>query len=559
MSGRQRLKLRFLITVFLFGAATSLIYQRLERPGLGTDDALIFFTYAENIVDGYGVVYNPGGERVEGFSSPMWLAIVTVAHALFSRASLPLLYINVMLVSLALAVLWNHADGEEFLTWRGLLILLWTLGAPAYTAWMTVTLMDTALWSTLLILATVTVLSSGNGKSYRHLSVLIALLLLARPEGIVWSALFIIIALFLETIRKNLRAASIALRGPLLTYIATTALLFTARLLYFGYPLPNTYYAKVSPDYFYNVYHGVIYLREFLVYNPIALFLALGLPVASMLLNLPRIIKGHRQSQSDFLPQDAATLVAASVIALFALVVPIITGGDHFVLFRFYQPPWPLLLLPALALPHVIEQRIPRAALWFGMATLATLFLLAPLPNWFTWQELHGIGFEIRLGAEGRRWGQILNQLFPDDRPSVGVVTAGGFGLEYEGATIDLLGLNNAAMAHAPGERKGYKNHSSFSATVFFDQQPQLVILPHHDDLADTTDLELCHTAEDETFTQDLLEKPRFWQLYDRVLLRRGSMHVPTYVAHAYVATLQQKGFVVESLNCPAYAGISSS
>ena len=41
------------------------------------DDAYITYRYAANVAHGHGAVYNPG-ERVEGFSSPLWLAILAV-------------------------------------------------------------------------------------------------------------------------------------------------------------------------------------------------------------------------------------------------------------------------------------------------------------------------------------------------------------------------------------------------------------------------------------------------------------------------------------------------
>ena len=44
------------------------------------DDAYIVFRYADHVVAGLGPVFNPG-ERVEGFSSPLWLGLVALARA----------------------------------------------------------------------------------------------------------------------------------------------------------------------------------------------------------------------------------------------------------------------------------------------------------------------------------------------------------------------------------------------------------------------------------------------------------------------------------------------
>jgi hypothetical protein len=49
--------------------------------GYTVDDAYIVFRYARNLVEGHGPVFNVG-ERVEGFSSPLWLAVATIAEVL---------------------------------------------------------------------------------------------------------------------------------------------------------------------------------------------------------------------------------------------------------------------------------------------------------------------------------------------------------------------------------------------------------------------------------------------------------------------------------------------
>src|SRR3712207_3034780 len=49
--------------------------------GFITDDAWISVRYAENLADGNGFVWNPGGPRAEGFSNPLLVALEAVAHA----------------------------------------------------------------------------------------------------------------------------------------------------------------------------------------------------------------------------------------------------------------------------------------------------------------------------------------------------------------------------------------------------------------------------------------------------------------------------------------------
>src|SRR5262245_60765306 len=47
-----------------------------------TDDAFISFRYARNFSDGYGLVFNPGFERVEGYSNFLWVLILAAGNRL---------------------------------------------------------------------------------------------------------------------------------------------------------------------------------------------------------------------------------------------------------------------------------------------------------------------------------------------------------------------------------------------------------------------------------------------------------------------------------------------
>jgi arabinofuranosyltransferase len=59
---------RSLCAVLVFMTAAAVL--AILRAWL-TDDAFISFRYARNLVEGHGLVYNPG-ERVEGYSNFLW-------------------------------------------------------------------------------------------------------------------------------------------------------------------------------------------------------------------------------------------------------------------------------------------------------------------------------------------------------------------------------------------------------------------------------------------------------------------------------------------------------
>jgi arabinofuranosyltransferase len=121
----------FLIYAGLFIYRTSFVIDG-ERYFSLFDDAMISMRYAKNFANGYGLVWNPGGERIEGYTNPLWVLYMSVIHLLpisQSKTSLfiqltaaVLLAVNLYFVrKIALSV----SDGSESVS----------LGAVILTAW----------------------------------------------------------------------------------------------------------------------------------------------------------------------------------------------------------------------------------------------------------------------------------------------------------------------------------------------------------------------------------------------------------------------------------------
>ena len=58
----------FLALLGIPSSLASISLHLLDTDNIGVDDANIFFVYAKNLAEGNGLIYNTGGERVEGFS-----------------------------------------------------------------------------------------------------------------------------------------------------------------------------------------------------------------------------------------------------------------------------------------------------------------------------------------------------------------------------------------------------------------------------------------------------------------------------------------------------------
>src|SRR5689334_7717030 len=247
----------FFISLFLCSLASLFAFVKFDDRLTGIDDANIYFVYAKNLANGHGFVYNVGGERVEGFTSLLWTLICTLAFKFSSQPELILLVINVVTISVGIAVALTYLQNDFLITqkswqirilWSGIFLVL-LLSSPRYIVWNTITLMENGLWSTLLLVTTIFVIighASRRAINFGFIPFLI-LLVLTRPESILWGFIFVGVIYIRLAFAKGPITALKDLAPSVLCFIISVVLMTLFRLQYFGYPLPNTYYAKVSP------------------------------------------------------------------------------------------------------------------------------------------------------------------------------------------------------------------------------------------------------------------------------------------------------------------------
>ena len=470
-------------------------YMRIGRQPPGLDDADIFLVYGRNVAAGHGFVYNVGGERVEGFTSLLWVLSCAAAYLVTARPDL-LLVLATMLPTgaataaaalfLARAISKSQAAAADLVSVLSCgAILAWAFASPSFPLWTMLTRMDVALWCWIVTCGTLAfagaAASAGSRRPARLVPWVVAAML-TRPEALLLVPVWIVAA----TAGSNLsgRSPGEALKSSipsLAAYVASAVALLLFRAGYFGHAFPNTYYAKVSSDLLYNAREGGTYLLDFLVKHRLVWF---GVAAALFWLGAGawEISRGCRRTSSARSLQIHERLPAALVIscsALAGLLLPVLTGGDHFVLHRFYQPFWLLLPLPFFLLLE--PERLPSHGRPVLVAVLLSGFALAiamgGAPPWTKLTRKHRIATEFRIARNGRLVGHAINSLFPGpDPPTIGVFIAGGIALTYKGHVLDLMGLNSVAVAHARGDRHGLKNHAAFNKRVFYEFMPDIVI-----------------------------------------------------------------------------------
>ncbi len=410
------------------------------------DDAHIFLRYAGNCALGLGPVFNPG-ERVEGFSSPLWLAILVLGPLAAPGSTSFSLVAGALCASLTIATVVTEA-----LKSRVSPALAWGSGAflatsPGVVYWAS-SGMDTALFSFLACAALLRLCGDlARGRVTPVTATLLSGVCLARMEGL----LLVAVAISFCWVRQR----SVQWRWLILPIIACVVTII-ARRLYYGDWLPNTYYAKVAGARSLVLDNGLRYCWHLVgTYGPLMI-------ATTACLSLSFKTTVFR----NYLP------CIAFVPIWFAYVIW--TGGDHFAMGRLMQPVMPILLyggLLGLAGIRSSARRIKPVALgalilallttgileWTREGALARSEMIAAT----NWHEL-GKWLRHRVPAEG--W--------------IAAVPIGGIGSGSGHPILDLTGLTDPVIAKSGSvDPHGRPAHLKFHSEYVLRRAPAVIFL----------------------------------------------------------------------------------
>lgn len=525
--------------LILFGS--TLAFYVNGFPVNGIDDANIYMVYMRNFANGFGFVYNAGGERVEGFTSLFWTVLGSFFYRFTDSIGLILMGINLLVISytgyryLRFFQQTDAYDSKKLLAIQ-LLFLGLILAIPGFFSWTIISLLETGIWCSVLSLLVLFVLE-GNAKAslYRELyfCILLVGLILIRPESLLWGLFFVGARGFsVWFFSKNVTSSIKTMVPGALVYLITIGLLLNWRMAYFGFPLPNTFYAKVSGDKLHNLVYGGFYLYKNFLHNPVLLLLLL-----LILFNLKKILTSY-------------TYLILSAFFGLTLFIPLYTGGDHFAMGRFIQPS--LLGIYLLLSMLIFELKSLKVKEVFA------LLLFVSFTSQNTWYDsillrTGPIKHEFSLAESGRAKSERLNEFFSfedEGYPEIGVLTAGGTAYSYLGETNDLLGLNNSEMAHFKGSASksdGPKNHSGFKQEVFFEQEPDIFFLAL--EILDNEDARIHEPLFIGDFSREVFrsvdKNPEFEKEFDAVLI--SSIHldysIKTFASEDFLRTLDPEDY----------------
>ena len=437
-----------------------------------TDDAYISFRYSKNLAQGHGLRWNPGGEKVEGYTNFSWVLIGALGFLLLPE-QLPQLMSGLGIIFL-LATIWVFLkmlalqfpgkrlismSGAFFLAASGPLVLWSTSGLET---------MMFAMLTAAGFLSFLQYLLTGKNKYYCRVWIISLLLFLTRPDGIIFAA---VMGCYFLIWRKGLFR-----QGQLFPFLTVFLLPFLAyniwRISYFGAWLPNTFYAKATGAALNQIKKGGFYLFDF--------SLAYLLPLVPIVLYL--FIRRKRVAT------DTGHFKIVSFLFLGAFTVYILlVGGDYMAMYRFFVPLLPLLYLLVTGEFVSITGSGKNAV---GGTLLAAAVLITFLPSTPLdrpiWGGNHPYHYGCYEGYRTEQWylnryitiGKLFGQIKRSAAESIVIPAIGAVGYYSGMDVIDYYGLTEPHIARMAKKTFGenFPGHEKTDIDFILSKKPNYLM-----------------------------------------------------------------------------------
>ncbi|MGE3171906.1 MAG: hypothetical protein AB7O97_04720 [Planctomycetota bacterium] len=421
------------------------------------DDAYISFRYAQHFAEGHGLVFNldPDEAPVEGYTNFSWTMLLALGHALgFAGDRLEdwsIAWGALLHAVTALLLAWCSWRSSRGRAWVPIAAPAWAANYSA--ASLAPAGLETAMFAFLgLGMAALAI----EWRCRRHLWLLGFLGVLAamtRPDGALFVAAAGAVVLWDA---RRMRAA-----GNVLAYALPIALCMAPYLLwrhaYYGYWVPNTFYAKSGGDPYPG--QGLHYVTEYFKCYAVAL-----VPALLALLALPWRRGDRFAAVEPWSGRRPGLVLCLFVLPYLGFVVWV--GGD-FMFGRFLIPVTPLLLLAL----DVLLRSLPRAAVAaMAVATLGTWFRHDP-PYLLDYENgisdnraisVRELGPGLPLTEYARYAGHAMQQLFSGLDVRLGIAGAHAnfaYRSQVPVAVECAAGLTDAYIAHLPVPQRSKVGH----------------------------------------------------------------------------------------------------
>lgn len=407
------------------------------------DDAFITFRYLDNWLAGHGLVFNPGGERVEGYSNLLWLLLIAPFRVLGGapeRIALVLSLLSLVVLSVSLYVIAYRMTGSAR---AGAFAALLPAAYPAIS-YHAAGGLETVFFAALLAAACARVAVAGRPDAWTAL--ILGCAVLARPDAMLAAGCLYAAYLLPRPDKRTLRSLALFAIFP----VAVTLW----RLAYYGDPVPNTAYAKAVGGGPWLWMKGLAYLKEYATYGA-------GL----MLWVLAMAAVAGRRRLAD---QRLLWAMLATCAGFVAYTVDV--GGDYVSLWRFPVHTQGLLFALVACGVWVIGERASRVPV-----VLASALIALQLVGTYASHDYREARLVAGVHADFHQTARWLKENFPPS--AVVALNPVGIPAYYSGLqVIDMLGLNDRHIARGKIDRTAQPGHFRYDGTYVCQLSPDVLL-----------------------------------------------------------------------------------
>lgn len=456
------------------------------------EDAFISFHYAKNLFNGFGLVWNIADPPVEGYTNFLWLIFCSIG--LLLKLELTTFSQLLGILSGAITLLYVYKIGKKILGFKTKIALIpclmLAISGP-FVTWAS-SGMETNLFTLFIVCSIYYELnfwSTYNKTSLTFLFLFLLLAALTRPEGFGFFLILIVLH-FIKSKRYNtLAPIRQSILFVFICFIIPFTVYFLWRYSYFGYLLPNTYYAKTGGGFFQWI-RGLAYLLYFCLHFllPAVGLLTVFIWISVEKLNTKVVIKEIRlRIKNDI--RAYAFFIFLSVCLLYSVYL-IYIGGDYMAMYRFFVPILPLIYLLLTKCYDIISSsnsNIYKRNLSFILLIffiLGTIIQSTPLDKFIFAKSIRQHG--QYQGVLFERWnsnrltvlGKFFNSYKTSPNESIATDAIGAIAY-YSGLKVyDFHGLVDSYIAHLEKENlgKGLPGHEKKDFVYTLSRKPTFLM-----------------------------------------------------------------------------------
>jgi arabinofuranosyltransferase len=316
-----------------------LFFVVLVRTAWLGDDAYITFRTVDNFVSGYGMRWNVA-ERVQSFTHPLWFLVFTIPYYFTREAFFTAYAVEIALSMIAYVLLLRRVAATAATAWLVGTALLFSKSFMDYST----SGLENPLSHVLILLFLLTLWRvRDTGEGLARLWLLGGLLVLNRLDLLLLLAPAMVVASWPFRWKRWMSAAAVGLL-PLIAWEVFA-------IIYYGFPFPNTAYAKLQTGVptWTLIGQGLLYVVDAFSSDPVT-------PL-TVLLAVALIVK--------FGPRRDWPILIGLILYLGYIIR---VGGD-FMTGRFLSVP----LLAVVAVWARVPWRLPRGAMAATIGAIAVL------------------------------------------------------------------------------------------------------------------------------------------------------------------------------------------